>query len=110
MKSVAIVFAFALATVTGVTLAQETPSPADTVPMVTVRPGVTVPETVPVVVYVNTTIVNDGGQYALVEIHAKPADGPFTQLTPCDDVIVRCDLVPMRIEEPVQGAVFTLGE
>lgn len=100
--------AMLLATTALTAMAQEEtapPAPA----LVTLRPGVEVAADEPLALYVQETIVNPRGQFATVIVWVQEADEGFIQLTPCDDMIVRCEEVHMRIEGVAQGEVFTLG-
>jgi hypothetical protein len=83
----------------------ETPTPPK---QVTVAPGITVAEGEPFVLYVNSTTVNPQGQFADARPYLLLVDGTWTRLTACDDVVVACAPLPIRVADVSQGDTFVL--
>lgn len=86
-------------------VAQEAPTPAPK--QITVRPGLTITDDSAFAVYVASTTVNDKGQFAGVEVYVITDDGP-QQLTVCDDVVVPCNPITVRMDGIHQGDGFAL--
>lgn len=85
--------------------AQETPAPPPK--QVTIRPGLTVTDQDAFAVYVDSTVVNDRGSFAGIEVWIVTDAGP-QRLTVCDDLIVDCAPLHVRMEGVNQGDGFAL--
>ena len=75
---------------------------------VQVRPGLTVTDQDAMAGYVIETHVNEHGSFAGIEAWVLDADDGWVQLTRCDNLVVRCEPVTVRMEGVAQGAGFAL--
>jgi hypothetical protein len=70
--------------------------------------AVELPTGEPLVVWAGETLITPGGQFAKVTVFIQDAEGNWITLTPCDDIMITCDPVPMRIDNVTQGEQFYL--
>lgn len=107
--------AMLLMVVPAVAFAQDTAAPAPTaVPTERVTVGhepypVNLPEDQPLVVWAGVTVSSPSGSFTQASVFVQMSEGQWTKMTPCDDIMILCQTVPMRIDDVVQGEQFYLS-
>jgi hypothetical protein len=69
---------------------------------------VQLPADEPLVLWAGETIVTPNGQFAKATVFVQDSEGHWLTLTPCDDIMITCESVPMRIDGVNQGDQFYL--
>jgi hypothetical protein len=110
LMAVALVLGFL---VTGTLADTQRPTAAQDTPTVTMEIGrnpvsVDLPQDEPLVLWVDTAVVTPAGQFARARVMVQTSEGQWVTLTPCDDLMVACETVAMRIDGVTQGEQFYL--
>ncbi len=85
----------------GSVFAQETPTPPVLEPVGSYGCEAALDESV--LLCPATTTTNEHGSFAEVALYARNSAGDWVQLTVCDNLAVRCELMDLRADGLVQG-------
>jgi hypothetical protein len=90
--------------------AQKPPAPPDTATIAVSRARqITIPNDEALVAYVDETIVTSSGSFARVQVVYQDALHGPTRLTACDDVVVSCQAITMKVGgDTTQGSALVL--